>query len=366
MSCSVRADALCRGWRTPGVGAVSRSSTSPGGHGAPGFVIHFLGWLSMALHTFLLRAWWRVKEGTARRRRWHASGDRMGCGAATVIHLHAVSGPIAPHSTVPMPSPWSRAWPSTRGKYGLGRPSSSLHRTQAAPAYRLRSRATPGRSGCGKAPVTAWAAWARVPMGKYHSRVTQGSGSGWAPLCPIANRSLAGRPGLCPSEGSGLPSCGVPLEGCHKAEPLYRGRHWEAAPGPAPGDILVGRPGVEVPGDFLRGACGGVLRCNVPEDGEHRPCGEGPRAWRGVHLDGPLWARAPHAGCVEHPSDPVCCQDQHHSRGLYDDPLCWSAVAAPDVQGHFRLARMGDSSTASWMFTLPRAVSSRIQPCATP
>ena len=45
-----------------------------------------------------------VVEGTTRRRRWHASGDRMGCGAATVIHLHAVSGTIAPHSTVPMPS----------------------------------------------------------------------------------------------------------------------------------------------------------------------------------------------------------------------------------------------------------------------
>ena len=67
------------------------------------------------------------------------------------------------------------------------------------------------------------------------------------------------------------PLVGVPLEGCREAEPLCRGCHWEGAPGPAPGVILVGRPGVEVPGDFLRSPCGGVLRCQVPHDGEHRP-----------------------------------------------------------------------------------------------
>ena len=106
---------------------------------------------------------------------------------------------------------------------------------------------------------------------------------------------------------------------------------------------MASRPGVEVPGDFLRSSCGGVLRCQVPHDGEHRPRGEGPRCWGGVHLDGPLWARPPHAGCVEHPSDHVCCQDQHHSRGLHNDPLRGSAVAAPGVQGHCRLARVGDS-----------------------
>ena len=60
-------------------------------------LIHSLGWLSMALHTSLVRAWWGAKEGTARRRRWHASGDRVGCGASTVIHLQAVSGTIAGH-----------------------------------------------------------------------------------------------------------------------------------------------------------------------------------------------------------------------------------------------------------------------------
>ena len=136
------------------MGAVSCSSTGPGGYRTPGFVGHSLVWLRMALHTSVVRACWGAKEWTARRRRWHAGSDGMVCGAAAVIHLNAVPGRIAPHSTVPMPSAWSRAWPGTRGKYGLGRPPSSLHRTQAAPACRLRSRATPGRDGCGKDPLT--------------------------------------------------------------------------------------------------------------------------------------------------------------------------------------------------------------------
>ena len=38
-------------------------------------------------------------------------------------------------------------------------------------------------------------------------------------------------------------------------------------------------------------------------------------------------------------------------------PLCKATVACP---------AWVTPSTASWMFTLPRAVSSRIQPCATP
>ena len=42
------ADALCRAWRTPGVGAVSCSSTGPGGYRAPGFVSQSLVWLSEA------------------------------------------------------------------------------------------------------------------------------------------------------------------------------------------------------------------------------------------------------------------------------------------------------------------------------
>ena len=126
VSCSLGADTLCRAWRTTDVGAVGCSSTGPGVYRAPGFIIHSLGWLSMALHTSLVRAWRGAKGGAARRRRWLASGDRKGSGAARVIRLHASSGTIAPHSTVSMPSAWSSAWPCTRGKYGLGRPSSSL------------------------------------------------------------------------------------------------------------------------------------------------------------------------------------------------------------------------------------------------
>ena len=67
-----------------------------------GVTIHSLGWLSMALHTSRVRAWPGAKGRNARRRQWHAGGDRMGCRTAAVTHLHAVSGTIAPHSTVPM------------------------------------------------------------------------------------------------------------------------------------------------------------------------------------------------------------------------------------------------------------------------
>ena len=139
----------------------------------------------------------------------------MGCGAATVIHLHAVSGMIAPHSTVPMPSAWSSAWPCTTGKYRLGRPSSSLHRTQAPPACRLRSRATPRRSGCGKAPLTAWAAWARVPVVEYHSGRMQGSNSGCTP--PASHRH---------SESGGAAGT-VPV--CRKWRALLSGCSWRVA-----------------------------------------------------------------------------------------------------------------------------------------
>ena len=98
------------------MGAVSCSSTGPGGYRALGFVSHSLVWLSTAFHTSLVKACWGAKEGTIRRRRWHAGGDRMGCGASAVIHLHAVPGTIAPPSTVAMPSAWISAWPWTMGK----------------------------------------------------------------------------------------------------------------------------------------------------------------------------------------------------------------------------------------------------------
>ena len=96
----MRANALCRAWRTLGVGALSCSSTGPGRYHAPRFVSHSLVWLRRALHTSLVRACLGAREGTVRRRRWHAGGGGMGCGAAAVIHLHAMSGTIAPQSTV--------------------------------------------------------------------------------------------------------------------------------------------------------------------------------------------------------------------------------------------------------------------------
>ena len=53
------------------MGALSCSSTSPGGYRAPGVAIHSLEWLSMALHTSLVGVWWGARGGTARRGRWH-------------------------------------------------------------------------------------------------------------------------------------------------------------------------------------------------------------------------------------------------------------------------------------------------------
>ena len=296
------------------MGAVSCSSTGPGGHSAPGSVIHSLWWLSMALHTSFVRAWWGIQEGTIRRRWWHTAGDRMGCAAVTVIHLHAVSGTIAPHSTAPMPSAWSSAWPCTRGKYGLGRPSSSPHRTQAAPACRLWSRATPGRSVCGKAPLTAWAAWARVPKGIYHSGRTQGSGSGCVP--PASHRH---------SESGGAAGT-VPV--CRKWRALLSGCRWRVAarlnPSAAgatrrpPRGLRQGKSwsvgktwrSRAIPSAVPVGASSGA-KCHMTASTAHVE--KGHARWRGVHLDGPLWARASHAGRVEHPSDHVPRQDQHHS-----------------------------------------------------
>ena len=121
VNCAVGGDALCRMWRTPGVGAVSCSSTGSGRYRAPGAVIHSLGWLSRDRHTSHVRTWRGAKGGTVRQRQWHASGSCIGLRAVAVIHLHAVSGTIAPHSRVPMPSACGRACPCTRGKYGPGR-----------------------------------------------------------------------------------------------------------------------------------------------------------------------------------------------------------------------------------------------------
>ena len=103
MSWSVSADALCGAWRTLGVGAVGCSSIGLGGYRAPRVVIQSVGWLSRARHSSPVRAWRGAKRGTVCRRWWHAGGDRIGCKAVAVIHLHAVSGTIASQFTVPMP-----------------------------------------------------------------------------------------------------------------------------------------------------------------------------------------------------------------------------------------------------------------------
>ena len=161
------------------------------------------------------------------------------------------------------------------------------------------------------------------------------------------------------------PLVGVPLEGCREAEPLFRGCHWEAAPGPAPGPILADWPGVEVPGDFLRGSCGGVLWCQVPHDSEHRPRGEGP-ARGGVYT----WM--------------VHCGRARRTRDAWSTPRTMSVARTSTIpEGSTMIPSAGPPwrprvckataacpawatrLTASWMFTLPRAVSSRIQPCAT-
>ena len=268
----------------------------------------------------------------------------MGCGAAAVIHLHAVPGTIAPDFHGSHALGVEQPLALDQGEIGARAPASFLPpypggpRLQAAEQghageERLRESTLDGLSGVGQGA---------------HGQVPQQEDPGARqrlrlPCVPSPLRVWRGGRDRARLQEVACPLVRVPLEGCREAEPLCRGCHWEAAPGPAPGVILVGRPGVEVPGDFLRGPCGGVLRCQVPHDGEHRPRGEGPHPWGGVHLDGPLCARPLHRGCVEHPSDHVRRQDQHHSRGFHNDPLCGSTVAAPGVQGHCCLSRVGDS-----------------------
>ena len=130
-----------------------------------------------------------------------------------------------------------------------------------------------------------------------------------SPLRPTSILSLAGRAGRTGLQEGARTLVGSLLEGRRKAEPLRRGHHWDTALMSAAGEVRVGRPGVEVAGDTLRGARGGAFRCQVPHDGEYCPCGESPRPWRGVYLDAPLRARAPQLGCVEHPSDHFRSQD---------------------------------------------------------
>ena len=129
------------------------------------------------------------------------------------------------------------------------------------------------------------------------------------PLRPTSILSLAGRPGrTCLPEGA-RPFVEVPLEGGREAEPLRRGCYWETAFGSAPGDVLVGQPGVEVPGKFLRSARGSALRCQVPHDGGTAHVEKG-HACGGVYT----WmVQCRRARCsldaLEHPSDHVRGQD---------------------------------------------------------
>ena len=199
----MRADALCRPWRTPGVGAVSCSSTGPGGYRAPGFVSHSLVLLSMALRTSLVSACWGARKGTVRRKWWHAGGDRMGCGAAAVIHLHAVSGTIAPDSTVPMPFAWSSAWPWTRGKYGLGGQASSLHRTQAPPCLQAVEQGHAGEERLRESPLDGLGGMGQGAHGQIPQREDPGA---WQRLrLPCVPLPLGVWRSL--SVGSGAPSC---------------------------------------------------------------------------------------------------------------------------------------------------------------
>ena len=272
-----------------------------------------------------------------------------------------------PKTPVPMPSVWSSAWPWTRRKYRLGRPSASHHGTQAAPACRLQSRATPGRSGCGKAPLTAWVAWARVPTGKYHIGRTQGPGSGCAP--PASHRHAE----------SGGAARTVPV--CRKWRVLLSGCRWRvAARLNASAAGATGRPprGLRQGKSWLTsqvwryraissavpvGASSGA-RCHTTAITANVEKGHAPG---GVYT----WM--------------VHCGRARRTRDTWSTPRTMSAARTstipegstmiPSARPPWRPRMCKAISawpvwatrlTAFWMFTLPRAVSSRIQPCATP
>ena len=248
---------------------------------------------------------------------------------------NTASGARSPLTTVSRPPPTAGCGAGPRlGVVAVGRPPSQL-----------------GRHGPGCPWVSATAGGSRGPAAVVRS----------APL-----RVWRGGRNRARLQGVVRPLVRVPLEGCREAEPLCHGCHWEAVLGPAPGEILVGRPGVEVPGDFLRGACRGVLWCQVPHDGEHRPCGERPRRG-GVYT----WM--------------VHCGRARRTQDAWSTPWTMSAARTSTITGGSAMIPFAGPpwrpqvcratfvwpvwatwSTASWMFTLPRVVSSRIQPCATP
>ena len=82
----------------------------------PGFVSHSLVWLSMAFHTSLVKACWGAKEGTIRRRRWHAGGNRMGCGGGRCEPPARRAGHDRPPFHGPHALGVEHAWPWNRGK----------------------------------------------------------------------------------------------------------------------------------------------------------------------------------------------------------------------------------------------------------
>ena len=221
----------------------------------------------------------------------------------------------------------------------------------------------PGGWGGGKAPLTAWVPLARASVGKYHSGRIQGSASGCA--SPESHRhpesGRGGRNRACLQEVA-RPLVGALLEGCREAEPLCRGRHWEAALRSAPGKswsagqacrsraissaVPVGVPSgarchmtastVHVENGYARG---GVYTWMVH-------CGGAPRArdaWSTPLTMSAAWTSTIPMGSTTIPF-----------AGLPWRPRVCKATSVLPV--------CTTRSTAFWMFTLPGVVSSRIQP----
>ena len=243
----MRADALCSAWRTPGVGAVSCSSTGPGGYRAPGFVSHSLVWLSMAFHTFLVKACWRAKEGTIRRRRWHAGGDRIGLWGGRCDPPARRAG----HDRPPFHDPHALGLEERpaldQGGIGARAPASFLPPYPGGPRLQAAEQGHAGEESLRKSTFDGLSGVGQGAHGQIPQREDPGARQRLRlPFVPSPLGVWRGGLDCARLQEVACPLVGVPLEGCREAEPLCRGCHWEAAPGPAPGVILVGRPGVEV------------------------------------------------------------------------------------------------------------------------
>ena len=291
----------------------------------------------------------------------------MGCGAAAVTHLHAVSGTIAPHSAVPMSLASSSAWPCTRGKYGLGRPSSSRHRTQAALACRLRSRATPGSWGSGKAPFKPWVALARASVGKYHSGRIPGSGSSCA--SPASHRQ----------QESGRAAGTVPV--CRKWRSLSSGCRWRVAARLKPSAAgATGRPPWGLRQGNSWSACqawrsraiSSAFPVGVPAGARCHMTASTAHVEKG-HARGGVYGWMVHCGCARRTRDAWSTLQTMSAARTSTIPL--GSTTIPSAGPPWRPCMLKATSVwpmwatrsmASWIFTLPRVVSSRIQPAATP